>query len=107
MSIPRGLSRASHAKSLLPNFFLPSAGKEGPVKRRRVRLWPSILIGLVLALIAVAFSRVLQTREEEQIQRMTRQALIHIDQEIESELEARIHALERISERWAVNGVPT
>ncbi len=76
-------------------------------KKRKVRLWLPLLIMVILALLSLLFSRVLQKREHDQILRLTKDAGTHITRELESELTARIQAIERISERWGMNGVPT
>ncbi len=76
-------------------------------KKRKIRLWPPVLTAFLLVVLSVLFSRLLIQRDHDQILRAAREARMHISREIESGLTARIQAIERISERWAQNGIPS
>ncbi len=76
-------------------------------KRLGHRSWLPVLLGALGVVFSLYLSEVLVGREEEQIGRITQTAAIHIHRQIESELEGRMLAIDRISERWATNGTPT
>ena len=69
--------------------------------------WVPFLAAACLLCLALLFSRYLLEREHSHVRTITAAALNHVQSEIASEVEGRIQALERISERWALGGMPT
>ncbi len=77
-----------------------------PRGSRQAGLWLPFLAVILVTSLALTLSQILSQREESQIVLMTQTSALHIHRQIESELESRMLAIERISERWAANGDP-
>ena len=78
-----------------------------PRRNRKAGMGLPFLAAILIASLALSLSQFLSQREENQIVLMTQTSAVHIHRQIESELESRMLAIERISERWAANGDPT
>jgi len=99
---PLGLLSAS-AKSPL----FRDARKYHGARRKKVSLVLPLLAAAGLMSLSLLFSQSLSEREHSHIRAMTAAALEHVQSQIASEIEGRMQAMERISEHWALSGMPT
>lgn len=76
-------------------------------KYRKIYWAVPVLAACSLFILSWSLSRYLLEREHDHIRSMTSAALTHVQSQVQSEIEGRIQAMERISDRWAVGGMPT
>jgi len=96
-------TRSASAKSAL----FHRARKHHGAGRKKVSLVLPLLAAAALMSLSLLFSKTLLEREHSHMEVMTSAALDHVQSQIASELEGRMQAMERISEHWAISGMPT
>lgn len=99
---PLGLVSASSKSPLLNH-----ARKYKGSRRKKISLVLPLLAAALCVGLSYLFSQTLLEREHQHIRAMTKAALHQVQSQIASELEGRVQAMERISEHWALGGMPT